>query len=652
MGEVVMSTKVETEQTSCIDQKHEKTLYDESNFFKKHGELIAALTSGLIILVTWSLTNVIPHSLWVILHIIAFIIGGYAQAKEGITDTIEQKELNVELLMIIAAIGSAVIGYWTEGAILIFIFALAGALETYTLNKSNKEIHSLMEMQPEVARIMENGMEKMVPVSQLNIGDHIYVRASERIPADGKIIHGSTSVDESPITGESVPLTKTDGEEVFAGTVALNGSITVEITKKASETVFHKIIEMIQSAKDEKSPIQLFIERFESTYVNIVLIVVVLMMFLPYLFFGWSLTESIYRAMVLLVVASPCALVASIMPATLSAISKSAKNGVLFKGGVHAENISQMQVFAFDKTGTLTKGTPEVTDVLIHPDYEAEEVHEMVGAIEAESTHPLALAIKKFTLNALNRSSFAIDLDKVETVSGKGVIGSYAGETWYVGRKEFVTNDHEKVLFYGNRDEELASEGKTVVYVGHEGNIIAIYALKDTVRQEAKETIAQLKQLGIKTIMLTGDNEVTAKAVAEETGIDDYVAGCLPNEKVDHIRELIRQEGKLAMVGDGINDAPALALADVGIAMGEGTDIALETADVILMKNDLSKITDSIHTSIKMNRIVKQNIFFSLAVIAVLIVSNFFQVIDLPLGVIGHEGSTILVILNGLRMLK
>src|SRR5690625_604116 len=618
----------------------------------KHGELIASLTSGGIILATWSLTNVLPHSIWIMLHIIAFTIGGYAQAKEGITDTIEKKELNVELLMVIAAIGSASIGYWTEGAILIFIFSLAGALETYTLNKSNQEISSLMELQPEEARIIQDGIEKMIPVSELNIGDIIYVRASERIPADGKIADGSTLVDESAITGESIPVTKDNDAEVFAGTVALNGSISVKITKHASETIFQKIIEMIQSAKDEKSPMQLFIERFESTYVNAVLIVVVIMMFAPYLLFGWTLTESIYRAMVLLVVASPCALVASIMPATLSAISKSAKNGVLFKGGVHAENVSQMNVIAFDKTGTLTNGKPEVTDEYAHPDYDEATVHEIVGAIETESTHPLALAIRSFTLNFLNKKSFDVELDHMETVSGKGVIGRLANEKWFVGRNQFVSNEGAEKPFYEDKDKKLASEGKTVVFVGHQDKIIAIYALKDTVRKDAKEAIAAIKKRGIKTIMLTGDNELTAKAVAEETGIDDYVAGCLPNEKVDHIRELIKQHGKVAMVGDGINDAPALALADVGIAMGEGTDIALDTADVILMKNDLSKIIDAMRTSLKMNRIVKQNMFFSLAVIMVLIISNFFQVIELPMGVIGHEGSTILVILNGLRLLR
>lgn len=642
-------------QSKAVSSPNSVANTDNKNLLSKlakHGELIASLTSGLIILTTWSLTNVIPHALWVILHIVAFVIGGYAQGKEGITDTIENKELNVELLMVIAAIGSASIGYWTEGAILIFIFSLAGALETYTLDKSNQEISSLMELQPEEARIIQDGIEKMIPVSKLNVGDLIYVRASERIPADGKIIHGSTSVDESAITGESIPVTKDLDAEVFAGTVALNGSITIEITKQAEDTIFQKIIEMVQSAQDEKSPTQLFIEKFEGTYVKTVLITVVIMMFLPYLLFGWSLTESIYRAMILLVVASPCALVASIMPATLSAISKSARNGVLFKGGVHLESLSQMKAMAFDKTGTLTNGTPTVTDVHVHPDYDEAFIHEIAGAIESESTHPLAEAIRSYSLNYLNKDKFDVKIEQVTTESGRGVIGMVNGESWHIGKENFSDTIDPDAQFYGKLAKKLANEGKTVVFVTHQEKVVAIYALKDTIRKEAKEAIKAIKQRGIYTILLTGDNELTAKAVAKEVGIDDYVSECLPEEKVTYMKQLREKYGSVAMIGDGINDAPALATADVGIAMGEGTDVALETADVVLMKNDLSKIRDSIQTSGKMNRVVKQNIVFSLAVIAVLIVSNFFQAIDLPLGVIGHEGSTILVILNGLRLLK
>lgn len=627
--------------------------------FTEHIELVAALFSGLLILLTWSFKSHLSPTMWVVLHLAAFIIGGFAKAKEGITETIADKKLNVEMLMIFAAIGSAAIGFWTEGAILIFIFALAGALETYTLNKSDQEISALMNLQPEEARLLIDGIEKTVPVSELEIGDTIFVRASERIPADGKIIRGNTDIDEttitgideSAITGESLPVSKGLDQEVFAGTVALDGSITIEITKPADETLFQKIIKMVQSAQDEKSPSQLFIERFEGAYVNIVLIAVFIMMFLPYLVFDWTLTDSIYRAMVLLVVASPCALVASIMPATLSAISNSARHGVLFKGGVHAENISHINAIAFDKTGTLTNGTPLVTDSFIHPDYDEDKILAIIGAIESESTHPLAEAITTYCKNNTALKLSDLIVDDMTTIGGKGVTAKIDQTDWKIGNAKLVGKEAAS-QFHNQIGSKLAEEGKSLTFIKQNDDIVGIMGLKDTVRSDTKDTIKQLQKRGIHTVMLTGDNEITAGAVAKETGLDEYIAECLPDEKVTEVKRLREKYGNVAMVGDGINDAPALASANVGMAMGEGTDVALETADVVLMRNDLSRINNTIALSRKMNRIVKQNIFLSLAVISVLIVSNFLQIIDLPLGVIGHEGSTILVILNGLRLLK
>lgn len=620
-------------------------------FFFEHIELIAALFSGLLILVAWLFKSNLSAPLWVTLHLIAFAIGGYAKAKEGITETIHHRELNVEMLMIFAAIGSAAIGYWTEGAILIFIFSLAGALETYTLNRSNKEISSLMKLQPEEALLITNETEKIVPVAELAIGDTILVRASERIPADGKIIRGTTAIDESAITGESMPVSKMINEEVFAGTVALDGTISVAITKPAHETLFQKIIEMVQSAQDEKSPSQLFIEKFEGTYVKVVLTVVGFMMFVPYFLFNWSLTESIYRAMVLLVVASPCALVASIMPATLSAISKSAKNGVLLKGGVHAENLGHLQAIAFDKTGTLTNGKPVVTDFFIAPDQDEKQIISVVGAIENESTHPLAQAITLFSQEQTGQKLNDIIVHEMTTISGKGVSAIVNQGRWQIGNATFVGEDIA-ASFHNGIAQKLAQEGKTIVFAKYNDQIVGLFALQDTIRQDTKQAIQALKKQGIYTVMLTGDHELTAQKIAEDIGIDHYVAECLPEEKVSHIKSLRKKYDHVAMVGDGINDAPALASANVGIAMGEGTDVALETADIILMKNDLSKITNAITLSNRMNQVVKQNIIFSLFIIAILIIGNYFQAIDLPLGVIGHEGSTILVILNGLRLLK
>ncbi|MGG4040632.1 heavy metal translocating P-type ATPase [Bacillus smithii] len=615
---------------------------------KPHLELMAALLSGLLILAAWitekNHAGLVPS----VLYLLAFAIGGFAKAKEGIEETIKNKELNVEILMIVAAIGSASIGYWTEGAVLIFIFSVSGALETYTMNKSQKEISSLMDLQPEEAWRITNGNLERVPISSLNIGDLIIVKPGERIPSDGRIVKGSSSVDESAITGESMPVTKQLGEEVFAGTVNINGSITVEITKRSNETLFQKIIELVQSAQSEKSPSQLFIEKFEGRYVKVVLAVVLLMMFLPHYLFGWSWNETFYRAMVLLVVASPCALVASIMPATLAAISNGARNGILVKGGVHLENLSHLKAIAFDKTGTLTKGKPEVTDIIVRNGLEEARLIQMAASIENQSNHPLAQAIVKF---AEDKEIPLLEVDQLEDVAGSGVKAAMGGEEWKIGKAEFVGKD-EALSFANGKAKELASEGKTVVFVRDSNGIAALFALKDSIRPDAKKAIDLLRQEGIYTIMLTGDSDKTAYTIGKEAHLDGYIAECLPQHKADYVKKIMEKYGTVAMVGDGINDAPALATANVGIAMGEGTDAALETADIILMKNDLAKIANAIQLSKRMNKIVKQNIVFSIAVIMLLICSNFLQILDLPFGVIGHEGSTILVILNGLRLLK
>lgn len=615
----------------------------------EHKELIAALVSGFIILLAWRMESTEQTTAAVIAYLTAFFIGGYAKAKEGIEDTIEDKSLNVEILMIIAAIGSAIIGYWMEGAVLIFIFALSGALETYAMNKNNREISSLMELQPEEAWLVRGGFEPIkVSVKDLKINDHILVKPGERIPADGEIFKGVSTVDEAAITGESMPITKNVGNEVFAGTVNLNSVLTVKVTKPSSETLFQKIITLVQSAHSEKSPSQQFIERFESVYVKAVLLAVAVMMFLPHYILGWDWTTTLYRAMVLLVVASPCALVASIMPATLSAISNGARNGILVKGGVHLEHLSAIRVLAVDKTGTLTQGTPVVTDFIVRDDLDKQQTLALIAGIEGQSNHPLAQAINAFAKkeNVITPQSITI-----EDIPGYGMKAQFNEQSYLIGKPDFVGANLAN-QFADGALEQLANEGKTVVFLKDHQGIAALIALKDVVRDEAKKAVAALQELGINVAMLTGDNETTAKAIAKEAGVSTYVAECLPETKVEYIKQYQKTFGHVGMVGDGINDAPALATASIGIAMGGGTDVALETADVILMKNDLSKIAHAVKLSRKMQRIVKQNIIFSLTVIALLIISNFFQAISLPLGVIGHEGSTILVILNGLRMLS
>jgi len=616
---------------------------------KEHAELIAALIAGLFILLAWRLDTSGQTTAPILLYIVAFCVGGFAKAKEGIEETIENKELNVELLMVLAAIGSAAIGYWTEGAILIFIFAVSGALETYAMNKSHREISALMNLQPEEAWLVRGNFEPMkVAVSTLQIGDHLLIKPGERVPADGVIFKGQSSIDESAISGEPLPVAKHEGDEVFAGTVNLNGAVTMEMTKPNSETLFQKIIELVQSAQSEKSPSQQFIEKFEGTYVKFTLLTVALMMFLPHFLLGWDWTTTFYRAMVLLVVASPCALVASIMPATLAAISNGAKHGVLFKGGLHLEHLGALRALAVDKTGTLTQGKPTVTDFIVREGLDRENTLAVLAGIEAQSNHPLAQAITSF---ARKEGITQFAQATIEDIPGWGIKG-YVNEVEYlVGKPDFVGLD-EANDFANGAAENLASEGKSVIFIRDKDGIVALAALKDTVRSEAKKAVSLLKELGINVVMLTGDNEKTAKVIAKEAGVTEYVAECLPETKVTEMKRLLSQHKFVGMVGDGINDAPALATATTGIAMGEGTDVALETADVVLMKNDLSKIAYAVRLSRKMQRIVKQNIFFSIGVIVLLIASNFLQVVDLPLGVIGHEGSTILVILNGLRMLN
>ncbi len=616
---------------------------------REHKELIAAVLSGIIIFFAWRMDSVGLETAAVIAYISAYITGGYAKAKEGITETIRQRKLNVEILMILAAVGSAIIGYWTEGAILIFIFAMSGALETYAMNKSHREISALMELQPEEAWLVRGGFEPIrMAVSALKLGDHVLVKPGERIPIDGVIFKGHSTVDEAAITGESMPVTKEAGAQAYAGTVNLNSPLTIKMTKHSNETMFQKIIKLVESAQSEKSPSQQFIERFEGTYVKVVLVIVGLMLFVPHYLFEWDWSTTFYRAMVLLVVASPCALVASVMPATLASISNGARNGILFKGGIHLENIGGIKALAVDKTGTLTEGTPVVTDFLVREDIDSQEALAVLATIEGQSTHPLAQAISRYAAEkGIKVSKQAV----IEDVPGHGIQATIDQLDYKVGKPDFVGKE-EAYQFADGALAKLASEGKTVTFIRDDQGILGLIALKDIVRDEAKTAISFLQDLGIHVVMLTGDNKQTAGVIAKESGVNDYVAECLPETKVEYIQKYNQEYEEIGMVGDGINDAPALATATVGIAMGDGTDVALETADIVLMKNNLTKIEYAIRMSRQMQRIVKQNIVFSIGVILLLVISNFFQAINLPLGVIGHEGSTILVILNGLRMLR
>ncbi|MFX3619306.1 MAG: heavy metal translocating P-type ATPase [Sporolactobacillus sp.] len=614
----------------------------------KHGEIIAALTGGALTLLGYIVSRAANTNCWY-LYLLAYLIGGYYQISAGIRDTMVKKQLNVELLMGLAAIGAASIGHWLEGATLIFIFALSGALETYSMAKSSRAISSLMDLQPETARLVINGQEQMVSVAQLKPGDTIQIKPGERIPADGIIAEGETTVDESSMTGESIPVLKRVRDAVMAGTVNLDGNLLAEVSKKNEDSLFSKIIELVQTAQNEKAPSQLFIERFEKKYVNIVIVVTVFMLFAPHFLFGWTWSDTIYRAMVMLVVASPCALVASTMPAVLSAVANGARRGILIKGGVYLEQLAGIKALAFDKTGTLTRGKPEVTEALNLSGLADQDFYSALAAIENKASHPLGKAIITYAKVQYQQSDLP-EANHVRIKPGFGVTGEVGGHFYTIGKAEMLDEAAVQVFLSAHQSE--LPENQTMVYAASDDQIVGVFALKDQIRASAAKAIRTLHHYGIATIMLTGDNEKTAAAIQKETGVHSFIANCLPENKVVEIKKLSEKYGAVGMVGDGINDTPALAQASVGIAMGGGNDAALETADIILMKNDLQRIADSVRLSKRMNRIVKTNIIFALAMIAFLMCVNLLQFISMPLAVVGHEGSTILVIFNGLRMLR
>lgn len=618
--------------------------------FSKIKTFIPTILSGCFIILGFLVQKSAP-SFAPFIFIAAFIIGGYEPARKGIQDTIENKELNVELLMILAAIGACLIDYWEEGAILIFIFALSGALEDYATDKNKREIEKLMDFQPEIAHLINaDGSMHDVSADSLKPNDTIYVLKGEALPIDGIICEGTSSFSEAAITGEALPKEKTIGDDVFGATINETNPIKITVTKEPHETLVRKIVKMVEDSQSAPSKSAQFIHKIENKYVWTVLIVVVFMLFLPHFLFAWSWNETFYRAMVLLVVASPCALVASISPATLSAISNAAKNGVLVKGGVHLENLHDIKAIAFDKTGTLTYGFPEITEQFFLSDFDIPDTFQAVSAIESSSTHPLSAAIIKSLQTSIEASNNKI-AENIEDVAGFGIQGTYNEAIWKIGKKDFMPNIDEAHEVFEKADI-AAKNGKTIVFVSKNEQVIGFFALEDILRPEAIDLIQFLNTRGIATIMITGDNEHTANVIASQLEISRVVANCLPDEKAQIIQNLRDEFSSIAMVGDGINDAPALSYATVGIAMGQGTDIAIEAADVILMQNDIGKIKYALGLSNALRKITTFNVVFSLTVICILILANFTQNISLPLGVIGHEGSTILVILNGLRLLN
>lgn len=582
------------------------------SWVKENKEMTLTIISGLLIIIGFILKYSQTNDTSVPIFILAFLIGGYNSAKNAYLELVQDYHLSVDVLMILAAVGACIIGYWTEGALLIFIFSLSESLEVMAMAKSRDTITKLMKMTPDTARKYNNdGQIIEVPTNELKIGDKVQVRKGESVPIDGKLLSKHAVINEASITGEPVPVTKETGDDVIGATINEEETFDMEVSVENEDTLFSKIIKMVEEAQNSPSKTDSFIKGIEDNYVKIVLIAVPLFIILAPSIFGWTLSEAFYRGMVLLTVASPCALVASAAPTNLSAISRAAKKEIIFKGADTVEQLTDLKAIIFDKTGTLTIGKPEVHEVFYEEAADRQAVNQVIKAAENGSTHPIATAI----LDHLEDTPL-IQLDDVKDITGKGLEVQAFNQSWKIGSRNFVIDN-----------------------------------LTEKIGQESLAKIDELHKLGIQTVMLTGDQEKTAKYIAKELGIDEVRANLLPQDKVSHVKELQEKYNSVAMVGDGINDAPALATANVGISMGSGTDIAMETSDIVLIKDSLDQLPFAIGLSHKMHQITKQNIIFSLSVIVLLIISNLFQAINLPIGVVGHEGSTILVILNGLRML-
>ncbi|NRB06502.1 MAG: heavy metal translocating P-type ATPase [Richelia sp.] len=621
---------------------------------QKYADAYPAAICGVLILIGW----VCLHFDWIGFAILiltaAYVIGGYESTKEGLTTLWQEKELDVDLLMIVAALGAASLGLWRreyhliiDGAVLILLFAISGALESIAMESTERNIRSLMTVVPDSARVIHNDEEHNIMISQLQVGDVVLVKPGEMIPTDGIIVEGETTVNQAPITGESIPVDKKIGDEVFAGTLNGNGVLQLQVHHPPESTLIQRVIRLVEQAQNQAPPSQQFVERFERGYAKIIVLLGIILGTLPPFILRWEWETTIYRMLIFLVVASPCALMASIMPTLLSGIACGARKGILFKNGAQLEKIGRVEAIAFDKTRTLTMGQLEVVDIIPVPQYSTEQVLQLAAAIESGSEHPIGEAIIQVAKKANVSWQCAT---QIQAKTGRGIIGEVAGVKVTVGKAS--TSICSPELQEASRT--LENRGQTVVWVSLAQEVIGIIAVADKVKSEAATAIASLKQLGIKsTSMLTGDNQRTAQTVAQTLNIDAVYAQLLPEDKLAVIGNLQQKFQNVAMVGDGINDAPALAAANVGVAMGvTGTDVALESADIILMSDNLAKLSQAIQLGRRANRIIKQNIIFALLFICLLLVANFAGSINLPLGVVGHEGSTLLVTLNGLRLLK
>lgn len=637
--------------------------------FGKNTELYYAGLSGVFLLIGFSLERlgIITGTVGLIFYIISYYFGGHYAVLEA-KEKILKGEFEIDFLMIIAALGAAYIGSWEEGALLLFLFSIGHALEHYAMDKAKNTIESLGELTPKSAWVKRNGNFEEVDISTLNINDIILVRPNTKIAADGVIISGQSTVNEASITGESMPVEKIEVHEeseiyrdfehidrehiVFTGSLNGDHALEVQVLRLSEDSTIARLIKMVSEVETKKSPTQRLTKQFEKWFVPFVLILVFTLCF-AYLVIDETFNESLYRAICVLVASSPCALAISTPSAVLSAVARAAKGGVLIKGGKALEELGSIKAIAFDKTGTLTVGKPKVIDLIVTDETNTQNTLQLVFAVERLSNHPLAKAVAKH-IKPLLHSEQDIDVENITVIQGMGIKANTQEAKLYIGNVKLMQSSGISISADLNRQiDTFLNEGKTLVLVAYKEEISAIISIMDTPRPSAKTTLNQLKKDGIQhMIMLTGDHQNVGDAIAKTIGLTDVKGGLLPEDKVTAIKALQEKYGRIAMVGDGVNDAPALATSSVGIAMGAaGSEIALEAADVALMSDKIETLPFVIGLSRESKRIIKQNLWISLSVVALLIPITVLGLTNIGWAVLFHEGSTLIVVLNALRLL-
>lgn len=606
------------------------------------------------------------------LYALAYVAGGFYSVQEA-WETLKERQFDVNFLMIIAAVGAALIGEPREGAVLMFLFSLSNTLETYAMGRTHASIRALLDMSPKEAEVYRDGALVRLPVEALRVGDTVLVRPGAQIPADGLVVKGASAVNEASITGEAMPVEKWAGSRAFAGTLNGQGVLEVKVTTAVEDSTLARIVEVVREAREQKAASQDFTDRVIGQYYAYAVVgITLLAIVIPLAFLGWDVPTTLYRAFTLMVVASPCALVISVPATLLSALASAARGGVLFKGGRYLEAAARVKVVAFDKTGTLTTGRPGVVAVIpvggpgrlpaslpclaCHAKPHDDQLGELTpdqfrmlavaAAIERSSEHPLAKAIVQ---GAQEREIAIPEATDFEALTGSGAIAEVCGRRMQIGRPSLFVATPDVAIEITAQEQQ----GRTVVALGEGREIWGLLAIADTVRPEAAEAVSRLRGAGIRVALLTGDNQSVAQTLGAALGVDEVHAELLPQHKVEIIKQLQAKHGPVAMIGDGVNDAPALATAAVGVAMGAaGTDVALESADVLLMGDELGKLPGALMLARRARRVVRQNLGFAFAVMATLVVFAILGSIPLPLGVVGHEGSTLLVCANGLRLLR